>query len=362
MFMRLMATVILAVPLLAACATPAPTIETAPAATPQTATTQGAQARCTVPAPAEKPGFTAIQVYFTCDDDLRPATPRAVPRVVPTADATVRVALDELLKGPNEAERAAGLSSVFSPKTAGMLHGVATQNGRVIIDLKDLSATLPSLGTSAGTHQLLNELGMTIAQFNSIQEIEYRVDGSCERFWYQLKMECHVIPTRTLGQQEPPLPLGVPLPLVAPKGLADLTPEQFAKFDPVVSRYFHYRKQAVIAQDVTILHREYPDLKSGTDELAGINAESDVVAQYRGLDVVDGNVEAEHYARFQVYEDGDTTVLLVNAMEMYQRKDSNRTGGQIQFLLFLERRGGVWTVVKTDETTLAEYHQALDHH
>lgn len=73
----------------------------------------------------------------------------------------------------------------------------------------------------------------------------------------------------------------------------------------------------------------------------------------KGLaDVVDGNVDLEHYARFQVHEDGDTAVVLVNALEMYQGQDFNRSGGQLQLQLFLEGRSGVWTVVKTDETTL----------
>ncbi|MDB4897782.1 MAG: exported protein of unknown function [Firmicutes bacterium] len=150
-----------------------------------------------------------------------------------------------------------------------------------------------------------------------------------------------------------------PLPVGAPAGLQAITPEQFVQFHPVVNRYFYYRKQAVIAQDVAILHREYPDLKQGTDVRAGINAESDTIAQYKGLAVIDGNVEPEHYARFLVREDGNNAVLLVNGLEMYLRKDFGESGGQLQLLLFLEYRSGVWTVVKTDETTLAEYHQGL---
>jgi hypothetical protein len=150
-----------------------------------------------------------------------------------------------------------------------------------------------------------------------------------------------------------------PLPVGAPAGLQAITPQQFAQFQPVVNRYFYYRKQAVIAQDVAILHWEYPDLKQRTDVRAGINAESDTIARYKGLAVIDGNVEPEHYARFLVREDGNSAVLLVNGSEMYLRNEFGDSGGQLQLLLFLERRSGVWTIVKTDETTLAEYHQAL---
>jgi hypothetical protein len=149
-----------------------------------------------------------------------------------------------------------------------------------------------------------------------------------------------------------------PLPVGAPAGLQAITPEQLVAFRPVVRRYFYYRKQVVITGDVTILHREYPDLKQATDVRAGINAEPNLVTAW-GRDIVDGNVELEHYARFLVRQDGDKAVLLINGLEEYLHKNFTDSGGQLQLLLFLERRDGLWTVVKTDETTLAEYHQAL---
>lgn len=154
-------------------------------------------------------------------------------------------------------------------------------------------------------------------------------------------------------KQEPPLPPG------APSRLEQITPQQSAQFQPVVNRYFSYRKQAVVAQDVEVLHREYPDLKYGMDRTAAINAESDLVARYRGLDVIDGTIAPEHYAPLKAQVNGDRGVLLVNGLELYLSKSFTDSGGQLQLLLFLERRGGVWTVVKTDETTDAEYHQAL---
>jgi hypothetical protein len=151
-------------------------------------------------------------------------------------------------------------------------------------------------------------------------------------------------------QQEPPLPPG------APTGMEQTTAQQFM---PVVNGYFYYRKKAVVAGDVEILWKQYPALTQGMDKLAAINAESEVVAQYRSLDVIDGNLEPEHYARFKARVDGDNAVVLVNGMEMFLRRNFDESGGQLQILLYLERRDGVWTVVKTDETTLAEYHQAL---
>lgn len=141
-----------------------------------------------------------------------------------------------------------------------------------------------------------------------------------------------------------------------PDGLKEVTPAQFAEFSPVVNRYFYLRKQAVIKQDVEVLFREYPELRQGADPVAGINGESQTVAQYRTLEVIDGNVEPEHYARFQVREVGDKAVVLVHGLEMYLRKNFDESGGGLKILLYLERREGAWTVVKSDETTLAEVH------
>lgn len=155
------------------------------------------------------------------------------------------------------------------------------------------------------------------------------------------------------GKSDPPLPAG------APRGLAQATPEQFTRYIPVVNRYLYLRKKAVVTGDVGVLWREYPSLQTGMDRQAAINAEANVVAGYRGLDLIDGNVQPESYARMMVTETGDTAVVLVNGTELYLRKDFGESGGQLQLLLFLERRAEGWTVVKTDETTLAEYHQAL---
>jgi len=163
----------------------------------------------------------------------------------------------------------------------------------------------------------------------------------------------HGCTAKSGGQSKPPVPSA------APAGLTEITPTQFAAFEPVVNRYFYFRKQAVVQQNADALYREFPDLAQGTDKAAMVNAESDVVARYRGMDVIDGNVQPEHYARFLVREDGDKAAVLVNGMELYLRKDFGKSGGQLQLLLFLERRGGAWTVVRTDETTVAEYHQAL---
>lgn len=158
---------------------------------------------------------------------------------------------------------------------------------------------------------------------------------------------------RTAPTSEPPLPLA------APKGMTQVTPEQYAAFVPMVNRYFYVRKQAVLAGDPEVLWREFPALKEGNNRQAGINAEAGVISGYRSAGPIDGNVDPESYARLKVLVDGDKAVVLVNGTEMYLTKEFTESGGQVQVMLYLEKAGAGWRLVRTDETTLAEFHDSL---
>ncbi|MGE5674513.1 MAG: hypothetical protein ACM3XM_11630 [Mycobacterium leprae] len=152
-------------------------------------------------------------------------------------------------------------------------------------------------------------------------------------------------------------PLTGSVPPNAPPGLAVHTPQQRAEFEPVLNRYFYLRKQAVITGDLTKLWAQYPALREGTNAQTGVNAEADVLARYRALQVIDGDIDSATYERFLVQEDGDRAVLLINGTELYLTREFKRSGGALQLLLYLERQGGAWTIVKTDETTLPEAKQ-----
>jgi spore germination protein GerM len=139
-----------------------------------------------------KPGV--VSVFFTCSADTMSVTPRAVERRVPTTGATLKFALEELLKGPTAQERAAGFTSYFSDATAGMLKSVAVSDaGRAVVDLTDFSARVNNASTGAGAMQLTGELNKTVFQFKQIKEVEYRFDGNCDRFWNWLQRDCHVV-------------------------------------------------------------------------------------------------------------------------------------------------------------------------
>jgi len=171
---------------------------------------------------------------------------------------------------------------------------------------------------------------------------------------------CLMLATTTGCSRQSSVPTAEPpLPLAAPKGMTQVTPDQSATFMPLVNRYFYVRKQAVLAGDPEVIWREFPPLREGYNRQAGINAEADVINGYRSIAAVDGNVDPESYARLKTVVDGDQAVLLVNGTEMYLTKAFSESGGQVQVMLFLEKRSDGWTLVKTDETTIAEYKAAL---
>ncbi|MCG0238671.1 MAG: GerMN domain-containing protein [Firmicutes bacterium] len=153
-------------------------------------------ARCTSERPPAEPGFVVVTLYYTCEDDPLPATPRPVFRKVKAEEWTPQLAMEELLKGPTPEERKRGFWSWFGPETAGMLNRVTvTESGLVIVDFKDFSEVIPNASTTAGSGQLMRELGMTLAQFEEITEIEYRFDGDCQAFSEWLPHgECQVVP------------------------------------------------------------------------------------------------------------------------------------------------------------------------
>jgi spore germination protein GerM len=131
----------------------------------------------------------SVRVYFTRDEEPWPVSREVLP-----APDLLTATLAELLRGPTPEERAAGLTSWFSSETAGMLNGVRLDaEGRAIVDLADVRDVIPGASSSAGSATLLGELNGTLAQFDAVQEVEYRLDGSCERFWNFLQRDCEIV-------------------------------------------------------------------------------------------------------------------------------------------------------------------------
>ena len=150
----------------------------------------GAPERCRpAPPPATEAGQTRVTVHFPCGPDGRLV---AVDRVVPATRSVLRATVEQQLVGPTPAERAAGLSSWFSPETAGMLRSVDLDpDGSAVVDFDPaLMATIPNASTSAGSALLLAQLDATVLGVDGVERVEYRAGGSCSAFYEWLQMAC----------------------------------------------------------------------------------------------------------------------------------------------------------------------------
>ena len=139
--------------------------------------------------PALPAGSMEVAVSFTCDPGGQAVGPPfEVYRAVPTSPRVLTAALTALLAGPTTQERDGGLTSWFSPATAGLLRGVTLTDGRAIVDLRDLRTVIPGASSSAGSALLLSQLDATVFRFPTVSSVEYRIDGSCTAFteWLQL--------------------------------------------------------------------------------------------------------------------------------------------------------------------------------
>ena len=125
-----------------------------------------------------------------------------------------------------------------------------------------------------------------------------------------------------------------------------------------VNKYFYYRRLAVVARDAEILWSRFPELRTGEDLTAGINTEGWTATRSASArTLVDVVYSLEGYDRMRMRVSGDEVVVRVHGLERYVAADfSDGTAGEFIIDLYLRRNGAGWTVVKTDEMTLAEFH------
>jgi spore germination protein GerM len=199
-FMLLMAPVLLSLACMAT--TPAATQES-PAATkteipPAHLETNSVMPGITEPAGAtqtQAPGTVSVWVFFTMASDEN-MTPVPVGRTVEASDiqaVLVHLTLKELVKGPTEAEKNAGLTSWFSAGTTGTVIAVMAAGGEFEVDVTQWNTLIPNASTSAGSQMLLSQLNSTMFQFDFVQSVTYTLDGDCAAFWEWLQSGCHTV-------------------------------------------------------------------------------------------------------------------------------------------------------------------------
>lgn len=128
-----------------------------------------------------------------------------------------------------------------------------------------------------------------------------------------------------------------------------------------VNEYFYYRKLAIVARDADVLWARYPQLRAGEDLATGINKEGWLAARSdSSRSLADVVYDLDRYERMRLLSSSaDTVVVRVHGLERYIQKDfSDGTAGEFILDLHLQRAGDKWTVVRTDEMTLSEFHTA----
>ena len=141
---------------------------------------------CRSPEPTSDAESAIVFVYFFCGHPTPPDEPVALPRSVPKTANLVRAALGELLKGPTEAERQSGFFSAFSARSADVLTGVVVQSdGTTVVDFDEGFERINNVSATAQVYPTFRSLDDTLHQFPEVKTINYRIEGSDER-WCRL--------------------------------------------------------------------------------------------------------------------------------------------------------------------------------
>jgi hypothetical protein len=106
-------------------------------------------------------------------------------------DSALRVSLAHLVAG---GRAQAGEQTWFSAKTSHVVSSVTVDgSGHAIINFHDLAAVIPNASSSAGSTMLLEELNTAVFSVPQIRTVQYRMEGSCDRFWNWLQYGCRTV-------------------------------------------------------------------------------------------------------------------------------------------------------------------------
>lgn len=145
--------------------------------------------------PADEPGRspeTASDSVMAATPSEEPLAQRQGPQSPPSRE--LRTELEGLLRGPSTESGAPDTSSWFSTETADALRSVTVDStGHATVDFHDLRPLIPNASSSAGSTLLLDELNSAVFRVPGIRSVEYRMEGSCDRFWEWLQYACQTV-------------------------------------------------------------------------------------------------------------------------------------------------------------------------
>lgn len=109
---------------------------------------------------------------------------KAVSRSIPKTPGIATAALNELFKGPNADESAAGFSSFEAESMVGILRSVNVKNGAAYVNFTErLYTQMGNASTSCGGAWFFSMVEKTLRQFPTIKKVYYAVDGDANGFY-----------------------------------------------------------------------------------------------------------------------------------------------------------------------------------
>lgn len=107
------------------------------------------------------------------------------------------------------------------------------------------------------------------------------------------------------------------------EGFTVIDPAMKSIVDPILTRYFTDRMQAVTQDDIYHLWQDFPALKKNRYPDTGVNAEAELVKAYRGLKPTQADLLTEAYSPWRVRIQNNCIEVLIHGVETYHHPDSN---------------------------------------
>lgn len=131
---------------------------------------------------------TILQVFFPCGGADPAIGGTFVYRAVQPTDLVLTSTLREMTKGLERDEAELGFNTPFPAAADGSFLGVSLADGTAFLEFNN--AIFPAgVDTAEGAQIFLSTLNANVFQFSSIDEVEYRLGGSCAAFWQRLGVE-----------------------------------------------------------------------------------------------------------------------------------------------------------------------------
>lgn len=151
------------------------------------------------PGPGAGGGTEVVTVYFNREHlgeadaacGLVAPVEREIPAISgPAVADRARTALEELLEGPTETERAQGYYSWFSAATSGSLRSVRLADDAFLVDLRDLREVIPGASSSCGREDFLGQIEATLGQLEPGRPVVLAIEGNPRILYDWLEISC----------------------------------------------------------------------------------------------------------------------------------------------------------------------------